>query len=387
MKTIVVLGAGLAAAPVIRQTMKSTVLKSKDYKMIVVNPTSQFLWPIAMPRAVVPGQFSDDKFMYDLEPTFKEYPANKFEFIVGAASSLDPKTNTVTVALPSGVTRQLNYDVLVVATGASAIEEMPFKMMDTSKQTIDKVHRIQKDIERAGKIVVAGGGATGVETAGELGYEYSRTGAKEVYLIHSEDLPLSEPVINSVRKAARNELQKLKVTLIPNTKVVSSSQSGDDTVLQLKDSNGKVTQLRTQAYLPTFGIKPNTEFMPASMLDSRGFVKQNNHLQAEGHSNIFVIGDVGNLEASKAVVADTQGKHLIEALPVFLTSGKLNEYHAGTKETNAITLGRSAGTGHMGSIKIFSFLIWYLKGRFLGTDYAGGLAAGKRTLSTKFESY
>lgn len=50
-----------------------------------------------------------------------------------------------------------------------------------------------------------------------------------------------------------------------------------------------------------------------------------------------------------------------------------------------VTLGRSRATGQMGSLKLWSFLLWYLKGRFLGTDYAGQYAAGKRTLMTAFE--
>ena len=81
MKTIVVLGTGVAATAVIRQTMKSTVLKRNDIKVVVVSPSTHFLWPIAMPRAIVPGQFADEKVMFPLEPTFDEYPAEKFEFV------------------------------------------------------------------------------------------------------------------------------------------------------------------------------------------------------------------------------------------------------------------------------------------------------------------
>lgn len=386
MKTIVVLGVGLAAAPFIRQTMKSTVLKSKDYKMIVVNPSDQFLWPIAMPRAIVPGQFADEKVLYELEPSFKDYPPDKFESIMGAASSLNPEANQVTVSLPSGGQRQIAYDVLIVATGASANEDMPWKMMDTSKHTIERLHSLQKEIQSAKTIAIAGGGATGVETAGELGYEYSRTGAKKVYLIHNAGLPLSSPVIESVRKQAQVELKKLNVNIIANTKVTGASKSGKDTILQLKDADGKTTTLTVQAYIPTMGVKPNTSFMPESMLDARGFVKQTGSLQTDKYPNIFVIGDAGNLEANKAIVADAQAQYLIEALPKYLSGDQLWQYKVSAKEINAITLGRSKGTGHMGGFKIFGWIIWYMKGRFLGTDYAGNLAAGNQTLSKKFDA-
>ncbi len=386
MKTIVVLGTGVAATAVIRQTMKATVLRRKDVKMIVVSPNTHFLWPIAMPRAIVPGQLADDKVMFPLEPTFKEYPPDKFEFVLGTASSVDPSAKSVTVLTDNaGASRTIRYDALVIATGASAKNDMPFKPMDTTQHAVDSLHRIQEEIRQANTIVVAGGGLTGVETAGELGYEYSKNGAKNVYFIHNEALPLSLPVIESVRKQAKSELEKLKVKILASTTIIGATTSGKDTLLELRHADGTTKTLTTQAYIPTMGVTPNTSFLPQSLLDSRGFVRQTTRLQAEGQSDVFVIGDAGSLEASKAAAADAQARHLIQSLPLHLDGRELPEYKVPTKEMVGITLGRSRGTGQVGTMKLFSFLIWYFKGRFLGTDYAGHLAAGKRTITTKFE--
>ena len=140
-----------------------------------------------------------------------------------------------------------------------------------------------------------------------------------------------------------------------------------------------------QAYLPTFGLKPNTSFVPAKMLDANGYVKQTKTLQAEGYPSIFVAGDAGNLERNKALYADLQAVHLVKNLPTYLAGGKMAQYQPGDKEINAITLGKSRGTGHMGGFKLFSVMVWYLKGRFLGTDYAENYAAGRRSLQTVFE--
>ncbi|KAJ4145756.1 hypothetical protein LMH87_004592 [Akanthomyces muscarius] len=387
MKTIVVLGTGVAAAAVIRQTMKSTVLPRHDIKMVVVSPSTHFLWPIAMPRAIVPGQLADDKVLYALQPTFAEYPAGKFEFVLGTASALDPDVKRVQVALggDEGATRDVAYDVLVIATGAASRDDMPWKPLDTTESTVAKLRSVQKQIEDAETIVVAGGGITGVETVGELGYEYSRTGRKKVYFVHADALPLASPVMESVRKQTRAELAKLKVQIVPSTKVTKVTASGADTVLELTAANGKTTTLKTQAYIPALGVVPNTAFVPARMLNAGGYVKQTTALQTEDHEDIFVIGDAGSLEGNRAAMADAQAKHLIEALPLHLDGKTLPEYKPATKDMFGITLGRGRGTGQVGSFKIFSILIWYVKGRFLGTDYADHLAAGKRTLTTKFE--
>lgn len=386
MKTIVVLGVGMAATPLIRQTMRNVVLKDKEYKMIVVAPNTHFHWPIAMPRVIVPGQLADDKAMIDLRPIFKEYPSDQFEFVLGAANALDPAGNTVSVTLSSGGSRTINYDTLVVATGTSSKDNMPWKVLGTTEQTKARVKELHHQIENAKTIVVVGGGQTGSETAGELGFEYAKQGRKEVYFIYNDRLPLAPPVIESVRKQTKTELEKLKVKLVPNTTVTAVQQAaGNDTVLTLTNADGTTKTLTTQAYIPTTGGTPNTSFVPPDLLDSNGYIQQTKSLQARGYNNIFVLGDVGNLEASKAGVADAQTVHLIKALPIYLRGGKMPEYSPVTKEFVGITLGRSRATGQMGSFKIFSFVIYYAKGRFLGTDYCHLIAAGKKTLLTTYE--
>lgn len=78
--------------------------------MVVVAPTTHFRWPIAMPRVVVPGEIPDEKIMYPLEPTFKEYPQEKFELVPGSASGLHTEGSVVTVALNDGTSRAVPYD-------------------------------------------------------------------------------------------------------------------------------------------------------------------------------------------------------------------------------------------------------------------------------------
>ncbi|KAF4467704.1 apoptosis-inducing factor 2 [Fusarium albosuccineum] len=387
-KTIVVLGAGPAALPIIRQTMVNQVLKRKDLKIVVVSPNTHFHWPIAMPRAVVPGQLVDDKVLISFEPTFKDYPADKFEWIQGKAVSLDPTSNLVGVELNgSAAVREVNYHTLIIATGSRTKDDGIWKSLATTKETKDKLHQIQDQISKAKTIVVAGGGMTGSETAGELGFEYSQHGKKEVIFVYSDKLPLAPPATDQVRKQAKKELEKLKVHLIPNSTVtsVTPKPGSSDLTLELRGTDGTTKTITAQAYLPATGIVPNTEFVPKALLDSHNFIKQTTRLQVEGHKNIFVIGDAGNLEQSKLMFAEGQSRHLLKALPVYIDGGEVPEYTVNPKEIFAVTLGRSRATGQMGTMKLFSILVWWMKGRYLGTDYAGGWAAGKRTMSVTFE--
>ncbi|KAF4338501.1 apoptosis-inducing factor 2 [Fusarium beomiforme] len=385
-KTIVVLGAGPAALPVIRQTMVNHVMKRKDLKMVVVSPNTHFHWPIAMPRVVVPGQLADDKVLIPFEPTFSTYPSDKFEWIQGKAISLDPASNLVSVELNNNaIVREVNYHTLVIATGSRTKDGMIWKDIGSTKATKAKLHEIQNQISKAKTIVVSGGGMTGSETAGELGFEYSQHGTKEVIFIYSGDLPLAPPASDAVRKQTLKELKKLKVNIMSKSTVISATPSGSDTILEVRSADGNVKKITTQAYLPATGIVPNTEFVPKTLLDSKGYIKQTTRLQVEGHKNIFVIGDAGSLENSQLGMADAQAQHLMKALPTHVDGGEVPEYSPAKKPMFAVTLGRSRATGQMGTMKLFSFVIWWVKGRYLGTDYADGWAAGKRTMMTVFE--
>lgn len=385
-KTIVVLGAGPSALPVVRQTMVNFVLKKQGFKMVVVSPNTHFHWPVAMPRAIVPGQFEDDKVLIPIEPTFSSYPADKFEWIQGSASSLDTTSKTVQVELNGGAgVKEVVYNTLVIATGSRTIDDMPWKSLST-QDAKDSLHKVRDQIKKAKTIVVVGGGLTGVETAGELGFEYSQHGTKRVVLVHNSNLPLAPPAVDKVRQSAADELKRLKVEIIANTTVsgTTTNEKGE-TIVELKAADGTTSTITTQAYIAATGVVPNTSFVPSNLLDDKKFVKQTNKLQVEGHSDIFVIGDAGNLEISTLKSADAQAGHMVKSLPIYLAGGDAVEYSPSTMIALGATIGRSRGTGQLGTWKMFSIMIWLAKGRYMGTDKAEAWAAGKRIMMQVFE--
>jgi len=379
-KTIVVLGAGLAALPIIRQTMRQIVLKSTDYNLIVISLNSHMLFPIAMPRAIVPGQFSEDKYMVPVSKQFAQYPKDKFEHILGAADSLDPEAKIVRVG-----GREVRYDKLIVATGARYKGDVPWTTLDTTEQTRSKIHEYQKAIETAKSIVIVGAGPTGTEVAGELGFEYAKKGKKKVTLVCRGDQPLPPKMLDSVRKQARVELERLNVKLVSNSTVTNVTKDGNETVLELT-SNGKMSTLKADVHIAATGVQPNTSFAPASMLDSKGYLKQDKTLRAPFYPDIFIVGDAGNLEESKATIADEQAVQLINALPAHLLEGKaMPTRELNTKNMYVVTLGRSKATGQMSGWKLPSMILWWVKGRTMFTESVEGIARGFQTINTVFE--
>ncbi|KAL2137771.1 hypothetical protein VTI28DRAFT_8315 [Corynascus sepedonium] len=423
-KTVVILGASYTGIVIAHYLLKYTAAKIKDLKVVLVSPNTHLYWNFASVRAIIPNQLGDDKLFLPLAPAFAKYSSNQYELVHGVAEKVDPDANVAEVRENGGSARTIHYDELVVATGANFKNDLPFKNLSTTEETKTALHSWAQRIEAAKSIVVAGAGATGVEVAGELGQEYAVTGKKQVTLVCDQDLPLSPSVRRAVRETVKKELERLKVKVITNARVASTttpvsslSKPGSPTAttklsaLTLTPTKAAASPappatLEADLLIPTYGITPNTAFLPASMLDERGYARQTTRLRAPGHENVFVVGDVGNLEEPQAVHADAQAVHaagLLEARLLLPPLGgsvkegtqssstaakrggeegvKEDEYKPIDKIMFAVTLGRNRGTGQFGSWKLWSLLVWFTKGRYLGTNHAAEVVRGERTLS------
>lgn len=73
-------------------------------------------------------------------------------------------------------------DTLFIATGSSAKDDMPWNLVGTANNTFDRIHALQGQVARVDTIIVAGGGLTGAETAGKIGYQYGRKGKRRFTL-------------------------------------------------------------------------------------------------------------------------------------------------------------------------------------------------------------
>ncbi|KAK3995625.1 hypothetical protein QBC44DRAFT_378439 [Cladorrhinum sp. PSN332] len=386
-RTIVILGAGLASIPVAHYLLKYTSTKVEGLKVILVAPNTHLYWAIASIRAIVPDLLDDDKVSIPLAPAFAQYPSDKYELVHGTANKVNPSANTVDVVLnENGFSRTIQYDDLIIATGSSIKHSMPFKNLSTTSSTMASLHDWSSRIRSAKSIVVAGAGMTGVELAGELGQEYGTTKLKEITLVCEADLPFSSRFSDSVRKTAKKELERLGVKVITDTKLAAlPSSSQDSKTVSLRPKDGKEYTLKADLVIPTFGIVPNTEFLPKEWLDEGGFVKQSpKGLRVEGRENVFVLGDAGGLELSTAKNADTQAVYLAKAFEERLVGGKeMGEYKPDPMVVGAVSIGRNRGTGQAGGWRLWSWLVWYLKGRNLGTDYVEAVVRGERTMMVK----
>jgi NADH dehydrogenase FAD-containing subunit len=379
-RTLVILGAGVSGVPIAHHVLRFTSPKVPSLRVILVSPNTHFYWNLASPRAILSEDFADQLFQ-PLAPAFVSY-GDKIELVHGKASTLDPDRSSVVISLADGGSREIAYDAVVVATGSKDAQGMPWKTLGSTEATKKVLHNLKHKIDEAKTIVVAGAGATGVEIAGEVG-ELSARGSKEVIYVIPDQLPLAPPAKPSVGKAVSDALEKLKVRIVRNTRVTAAESAGGQTTLKLTSKDGSTQTIIADVYLPAFGVKPNTDFVPAHLLAPSGQVKQTTRLRAEGYDNVFVIGDAGNLEDTRAISTDAQTHYLAKALQAYFAGGETvaEEYEPSKSFMIGVSIGKNTGAGQAMGMKVFSWVIWYVKSRSLGVEKVADIVSGVRTIT------
>lgn len=330
--TIVILGAGFAGIPVAHSLLKHTP-SSTPIRVLLVAPNDAFFFHNASVRSVIPGAQPDSAVFAPIADGFAQYPASRFRHISASATSVDPDHKTVTLSgpVPHGVNTTcakniISYDTLVVATGSSFLEDMPFKNVTTTSATKAKLEEIRGKVGAAKDIVVAGAGMTGTEVAGELGAAYKDL--KTIHLVADDDLPLNKDFLHSLRTTLAGHLKSLKVNVIPSSRVVKTEVvkgtqgNAAQTKLTLRTKDGEEKTMTTDLYIPTFGTVPNTSFLPTSLLDKTKRVLTRDTFQAEGYDDIFALGDASNLQSASAKHVNDQFPQLAQRLRERIVDGK-----------------------------------------------------------------
>ncbi|CZR62279.1 uncharacterized protein PAC_12176 [Phialocephala subalpina] len=370
-KTIVILGASYAGLTIAHKLLKHTLKTvNEETKVVVVSPTTHQYWNLASVRAIVPGQIPDEKLFSSIPDGLAQYK-DSAHFIHGTATGLDIPSKTVLIRTPSGEEQKQPYDTLILTTGCRTIDSAsPWKSsLNGYEATKDALHTIQEEVKNAKTIVVGGAGATGVETAAELGFEFGK--GKEVTLITAGQQLLTG-VPPSVAAFAENELKKLHVSVLKEVKITSSFASANKTELTLSNGDKMLVDL----YLPTIGVIPNSEFIPKELKDEKGYVTVDQYLKVKGTEDIWAAGDITDCQAAQFIYCEKQAEALSKNLDLVLNGKEPVVYKADGPPIMGVSLGRSRATGRFGNMKMPSLVIWFVKGRTLGVQKLPGLVSG-----------
>ncbi|OAK94531.1 FAD/NAD(P)-binding domain-containing protein [Phaeosphaeriaceae sp. SRC1lsM3a] len=389
-KTILILGASYAGLSLTHHLLKHVLPSLPDHKIVLVAPSKDVMCRPACPRAMLADEYFDQsKLFVDIHAQLVQYPSDKWEFVHGAAVGVDHVARTARIGF-GGKEQVIAFHALVVATGTST----PSPLLSNGPFRKEAWDTLRSSLPSARKIVVAGGGPTGVEVAGELG-SHLNSGSEgrrvEVTLVTSGEriLPSLRPAL---AKTAEKYLSDLGVKILTGTKVVSVEPENAGRDVAATTSSAIVSlssgeELEADISIPATGTRPNTAFLAKELLDENGKVKTNaKTLRADSVGDrIYALGDcsnafrpaVHNVLAAVPVLSNNIAKDLHAAAGV----GAVKEdklFVEDTRETQLVPIGNKKGVGAAMGWKLPSWLVWMIKGRDYWIWTTGKLWSGRQ---------
>ncbi|KAF9217144.1 Apoptosis-inducing factor 2 [Podila verticillata] len=207
------------------------------------------------------------------------------------------------VVLASGVS--IPFDYLVLCTGSLSPSPAKFNL-DSSAEALAITKKAREDLVKSKNVVVVGGGACGVELAGEIKTAYH---GKNVTLIHATSKLVDYPGYSDTMKSgALTHLESLGVSVVLNEKVAIEGLTFENAIQvaprSIRTSSGKVIESDIQFL--SVGIRVDTGYLstlkPANnaAFDSSRLVNADTHtikvrktlqIDQEGLTHIFAVGD------------------------------------------------------------------------------------------------
>lgn len=279
-------------------------------------------------------------------------PHRNVTTLLGEAVHLDPTTRTVTAMRPDDTTFTVEYDVLVLAVGMkqSYFGNEEFAQWAPGMKTLDDALCIRQRLFTAFEIaetlpagpqrdawltfVVAGGGPTGVEIAGQIRELATRTLAHEFHSINPEDARVllfdgGDRVLKSfapkLADKAAATLSALGVELHMGVHVTDVNRDG---VTVTPKTDGPAQQYAARTVLWTAGVEavPFARHVAEALdaqTDHAGRIAVEPDLSVRGHREVFVVGDLvgrdhlpgvaenamqGGLHVAASIRRDLQGR-------------------------------------------------------------------------------
>uniref|UniRef100_A0A3Q2P824 Ferroptosis suppressor protein 1 n=1 Tax=Fundulus heteroclitus TaxID=8078 RepID=A0A3Q2P824_FUNHE len=316
---VVVVGGGFGGIGAAQQ------LRSAGLSFTLLDQRDAFHHNVAALRASVQPGFA--------RRTFIPY-ADTFgtSFVQGRVERVDPERQVVVLA--GG--REVQYSHLILCTGTDG----PFPGKFTREASLQAAVQMYEDfiqqVQLADSVLVVGGGGTGVEMAAEIKTEYP-------------DKKVTPGPVQQVQSSRVRLLISLHPPIHPSIFTSIHPSLHPSIRLSIHPSHVSVAVF----------------VLPAASMAENGALKVNDHLQVQGFSNVFAVGDCADLPEPK--LAYHAGLHASVAVTNIINSvsGKqLTTYQPGSV-TMLLAMGRDDGVGQFNGFRLPRWLVALGKSRDL----------------------
>ena len=181
------------------------------------------------------------------------------------------------------------YDALVISTGVSnGFWRRP--EVQSRAEINAELTAAHDRLAAARSVIVIGGGAAAVSAAANVAARWPGTRV-DLYFPHERPLLEHHP---RTWEHLHRRLIRLGVGLHQDHRAEVPDGFALDAITsdEVRWSTGQ-PPVRADAVLWTIGrVRPNTDWLPADLLDEHGFVRVTQELRVPGHRGVFAIGDV-----------------------------------------------------------------------------------------------
>lgn len=204
-------------------------------------------------------------------------------------TGVDLVARVVHARRPDGSEAVESYDSLVISTGVRN-GFWRRAAMQSPAEIRAEITASHERLAAAGSIMVIGGGAAAVSAAANLAAQWPDT-TVDLYFPHERPLRDHHP---RTWEHLQRRLTRLGVGLHPHHRAQVPEGFGCDAITagEVRWADGQPPS-RADAVLWAVGrVLPNTEWLPADLLDENGFVVVTPELRVPGYRGVFAIGDV-----------------------------------------------------------------------------------------------
>jgi NADH dehydrogenase len=366
-KHIIIVGGGFAGVRCALDLLRS---KTKETKITLISDQNYFEYYPAMYRVVTGSSSARVKI-----PLVEIFGNRDIDIVLDRVTHVNPEKKQVTG--DSGVTYDADYLVMAVGSqmtyfNIEGIEELSFNFR-TIDRALDLKRRIHDLFEKHAHgeksetlvslhFVIVGGGASGVELAGELAL-YTRKLAQVCNVPESfitidliEAAPRILPALSEkISEHATHRLRSLGVNVLANRTLVKS----ESWTVFLNDM-----KLGARTVIWTAGVKNNDLYRTLSdhfEFDGRGRVVVDEYLQAQGFDQVFIAGD--NAATQYTGLAQTalhDGSHIANLISDDLRGKKISPY-VPQKVSYDIPIGPGWAILQTHGVTLFGRLPWIMR--------------------------
>ncbi|KAF8633590.1 hypothetical protein AX15_001383 [Amanita polypyramis BW_CC] len=362
-KNIVIVGGGSGGAQAAYTLSKK--LDANEYNVILINPRPySVVWPATLRVAVSNVDNLEERIFLPLHEIFHN---GNGTFVQGKVTAIyKDGEKGGRVLLESG--EYVEFDALVLSTGN--IWTGPVAFPEDAGQVNNFIRNGRIAFEKAQNIVIAGGGAIGIELAGEIKDIWPN---KKVTIVHAGSALLNAAYPDKLRSRVERRIQDTGTHVILNDFVDTFEVGPIAKGTGIKTRNG--VQVETDLVVSARGPRPNTSFIASSLgsnaVNDSGFVRIHPTLQLRDHPDIFALGDIVDWNEQKQLVkAAAHASIVVSNVEAYFSGHKMKEYK-GSPEMIAITVGKNGGVTYIGllwGIIIGDWFTRWMKSRDLIVD-------------------